>query len=662
MSSKSLIRVRREGHVNGAEVVMSAGTGNESITSLERHDANESMLARGGGEVFVNACGRTVSVNLRSAQSITELQDALQHILQMEGQTFQFFDANGTTLATDMQIRGAISQGFVPLCASLTDASIHYIENRREELAQMQWKLVRDQMTGTMGKITHMSRQVEDMQQLLEMNKRDMQAALERLRGELFQAIETERDIAQTELREHSEHVNAIGQLVNGERNRREIAIQGLEKHIQGTRDAIDVERTARRQELAAYQTSLDGLRAICEEARCARTAFEDKHTFDISTLSERIDAASRHNAKMFQDQAGDYKTAHAEMTSAIHHNSHQLTKLRGQNDGSNTEATIRFNALEERCASIELRMGEAASRQAASLERLCERHERMSESLHGLRLEERQHENDVNVALERVKGLESTVLVSEGETRDMVLKELAVHQQMVKHTRDVISTEQKRQMDDLERKLGDRLERELSTDRERSMSTKSLVDAGSKKNSPRKVTPLPINQVVVRQTSPAPSSTPPSVSVCGSIRGNSSACGTATGCGGMCGVSRGSCCAPPGPASSVAPSIGCVSVGGSCVVPAATPLVQQNFAMQNGSRGSFGFTWGASAASPAAMSSPQLQRPGAGAGAPVGHVVTANYAARPSSVSPLPHMQLQQPVGQHNATYAWSASPTRTS
>merc|ERR1719171_3231465 len=110
----------------------------------------------------------------------------------MEGQLFHFFDVNGNALETDEQVVEAIAKNQTPLCATLTDASIHYIENRREELAQMQWKLVRDQMTGATGKIAALARQVTEMQNQMENFKTETLTLVERTKTELVGKIETE--------------------------------------------------------------------------------------------------------------------------------------------------------------------------------------------------------------------------------------------------------------------------------------------------------------------------------------------------------------------------------------------------------------------------------------------------------------------------------------
>merc|ERR1740130_2307531 len=100
----------------------------------------------------------------------------------MDGQSFHICDINGALLSTDMQVSDAISQGLTPLCATLPDKSLHHLENRREELAQMQWKLVRDQMNGSSNQATQLNRQFNELQFQVQANHRDQIHRIERIR------------------------------------------------------------------------------------------------------------------------------------------------------------------------------------------------------------------------------------------------------------------------------------------------------------------------------------------------------------------------------------------------------------------------------------------------------------------------------------------------
>merc|ERR1719359_2320372 len=72
------------------EAQLEAVAGLDSVSGALRPHQNE---------LLISTCGRTVSVEMRETTSILELQKALQRILVMEGQLFQFFDVNGAALA-----------------------------------------------------------------------------------------------------------------------------------------------------------------------------------------------------------------------------------------------------------------------------------------------------------------------------------------------------------------------------------------------------------------------------------------------------------------------------------------------------------------------------------------------------------------------------------
>merc|ERR1711957_892125 len=121
-------------------------------------------------------------------------------------------------------------------------------------------------------------------------------------------------------------------------------------------------------------------------------------------------------------------------------------------------------------CHSLENRFGEAAARQAASLDRLSERQERVSQDVQALKLDDKNQTGQVQIAIERVKDLESSLAVTEGETREMLLKERQMRQQAMERTQTQLVSEQTKQISDLEKKIADRLEKE-SGERERNMS-----------------------------------------------------------------------------------------------------------------------------------------------------------------------------------------------
>lgn len=334
----------------------------------------------------------------------------------------------------------------------------------------MQWKLVRDQMTGATGKIAAVTRKVDEFAHQMDLHKKELAGLSERFRAEMHKSIENERDLAQLELRQLSERVNAVAQLVNSERNKREVSVQSVEKQVIGMRDMFENERDTRRQDLTVHMAMLQDFKAQIEDAKIGREALEDKHAFEISGVTEKIEMVSRHYADMLQDQVLAFKKCTEEVNAGLLQQNRQVIRLRSEAESNLIEAQSRFSEVEERCGSLENRFSEAASRQAASLDLLSEQHERVSQAVDTLRLDEKEHKGQVQSAIDRVKDLESTLAAAEGETREMVLRERQSRDDQLKRTQNTVISEQTRQISDLEKKFAERLERE-STERERNVT-----------------------------------------------------------------------------------------------------------------------------------------------------------------------------------------------
>eukprot|EP00747_Dinoflagellata_sp_TGD_P032769 gnl/TRDRNA2_/TRDRNA2_136199_c1_seq1.p1 gnl/TRDRNA2_/TRDRNA2_136199_c1~~gnl/TRDRNA2_/TRDRNA2_136199_c1_seq1.p1 ORF type:complete len:259 (+),score=58.59 gnl/TRDRNA2_/TRDRNA2_136199_c1_seq1:40-777(+) len=110
--------------------------------------------------------------------------------------------------------------------------------------------------------------------------------------------------------------------------------------------------------------------------------------------------------------------------------------------------------------------MHQAADRQAAGIERLAERHERISQAVEHLRVEEKSREATVKNTHQKVLQMEDKIKQGIEETQDYVSKERNRHEEHVRRASQALQSEQSKTISELERKLADRLERE-SVERE---------------------------------------------------------------------------------------------------------------------------------------------------------------------------------------------------
>merc|ERR1719198_991737 len=143
--------------------------------------------------------------------------------------------------------------------------------------------------------------------------------------------------------------MNAAVQLVNGERNKREIAVQSREKQLQGVRDQIENLHSVRRQDIDAQATALQEMRNQFDSEKSAREAFEDRMAFDIHTMGERIDTSSRHHSDMLQDQVAAFRRSVEEMNTMVQQNSRQVHAVRTDVEATLADLNKRFGMVEDK-------------------------------------------------------------------------------------------------------------------------------------------------------------------------------------------------------------------------------------------------------------------------------------------------------------------------
>mmetsp|Transcript_41221 Transcript_41221/g.65811 ORF Transcript_41221/g.65811 Transcript_41221/m.65811 type:complete len:650 (+) Transcript_41221:58-2007(+) len=473
------------------------GTGVMSTTGAMERVVPMGMRTCVGDEeqLLVTACGRTCPVDSASARSLEQLQLFLQRTLGMDGQEFQVCDINGTILTTDFQVQEAIAQGLTPLGATLPDKSLHHMENRRQDLAQMQWKLVRDQITASGHQFTSLTRQLNEFQLQFQAFQREVQNALETMQSDTVKAFQEERQTTKDDNHATQEAVNGMAVLISTERNKRELSIQGFEKHIHGVCDMIDNEKIARRQDLSSHQIMLEELKASLETEKA--------------------------NREKVEQNLGDLKAQVWQLREDSIRNNHdlreQIQRARDSDNTSGFDLQARFSMIEDRYTTLEQNVDNISSFSAQTVDNLTERQERVSQSVETVRLSCKYLEGN----LERIKELEASMKQSYSSLYDRFAKEKTSREDGLRRTNQTLMNDTRKLIGDLEKRLTIRLERE-SADREKNFKTmidevSSIVDDRKlfrdqlitktiKVQDPTSATPLPSQ---TPKTSFVPSSTP---------------------------------------------------------------------------------------------------------------------------------------------------------
>merc|ERR1719316_1270376 len=152
----------------------------------------------------------------------------------------------------------------------------------------MQWKLMRDQLSGVTEKIMQLGRRTGELQEQIERHEKEVAGSCDRLRHEMVGLVENSKDVTRQSLLQLVERVDAVSHLIHSERNIREASKLGIERQIQGVRDFVEADRSQRRSENAATASLIEeGRKAVLEESR-NREALENKNVYDLSRMNER--------------------------------------------------------------------------------------------------------------------------------------------------------------------------------------------------------------------------------------------------------------------------------------------------------------------------------------------------------------------------------------
>lgn len=356
----------------------------------DEYVVNNMPLNNMPNSVRVHACGQNLEVSFSDSMSLAGLQMALGSELKMPSQVFDICDTQGMSIRTDSELLGAVSMGNTPLVAAMPEASIHMIENRRQELSQIQWKLIRDQLSGLGEKILSIGNGLEDLTDKLGRHKTEGEASINRARQEASGLIDNIQEASRQTTVRLEERLEAVVQLVHLERNAREATKQGIERQFQNLRDVVEQERAQRRSENSSTASLVEGCRSAILEEGQSRASLEERLVRDNRSLLERVEAISRTQSDQSLDFWERLQQVSDETNRDLQEHTRQALQDRASNEAVRNETTVKLQLAEERMSVLDARMRENTNRQGGQLEEMWAKFDSIQQLVEQARIEER--------------------------------------------------------------------------------------------------------------------------------------------------------------------------------------------------------------------------------------------------------------------------------
>mmetsp|Transcript_19904 Transcript_19904/g.35340 ORF Transcript_19904/g.35340 Transcript_19904/m.35340 type:complete len:584 (+) Transcript_19904:36-1787(+) len=470
------------------------------------HSALASMDAR--KRVPVRVCGRIGHVESYQARSIMSLQESLRSQLGMHDECFDFADSLNVKIRTDIALCEALEQGRIPLQATVSDEAVHRIEGRREELAQMQWKVVRDKIQGCEIHVYQLSQQIQDMGNQIEVQHKEHQDIVKALRSEVVKSLEQERLATETGMAQISERVAAISNLVGAEQSKRESAHQGMEHQLLDLRSAIDEEHRVRTSEFQKHLALLEEGKLAVASLEQAIEKSDKKIASQFHQLQAEMAAQARSQQDAVKEQIASVTCSAEELALKMRQSTKQLNTRVGELAMNITSSTNEAADARMRLDTMEPRMAESISNQGDLQQRLSARQEQLFQNFESMRIDKQTLQSQVESGGKNIKELEVALgRCQEDLTKRIDDQVMQLQQDMQVSQRKVI-TEMFNTFSELELKIFQRLHKE-STSREN--TTKQIYEEISRAS-------ITLKESTESVESTSPQQTPRSASVLKSV------------------------------------------------------------------------------------------------------------------------------------------------
>jgi hypothetical protein len=410
---------------------VSANAALDGFDQIAEFQTTKDLRMNAGSGVTVSACGRTLHIDRQCASTMQQMLLAVQRELSMHGQDFELLDVHGTRLESDSLLREAVAEGRTPIVAALHEASIHYIENRREELSQMQWKLIRDQLSGLGDKVVQLGRRVHELTESFSDQREKQYATNERLQSEFPATLESAKEFTRHTQAQLGERMDALLHLIHTERNVREASKHGLESQMQAIRDLLEGDKSTRRVEINTAQSTIEDMKKVIAEEQRLREETELRHNQGMYRINDRIDTLSRVHADTAQDHAEQIKQVELRRINELHDPTKHIIKVSQKAETSELEVKARCQQMEDKTASLENRLQEFMHRQSLHIEDLRSHKEKISQGLEQVRSEERGRGLAMRNVIGRMGDLEER-RAKDGEDQHMQQEDGAMTQSQV--------------------------------------------------------------------------------------------------------------------------------------------------------------------------------------------------------------------------------------
>lgn len=462
------------------------------------------------GTFLVDACGRHLNVPLQSGCTLSGLQAAMQDMLQMKGQSFEFSDTTGATLRSNNDIFEAVQQGRLPILATLSDASIHAIENRREELAQMQWKLVRDKMHGMESETAMLGRNITELRDHFRAHVEETAEKMRMMQADISRSIEEKFTMAQSDTGKVSENVTSLAHLLAVEKENRLSSQNHVQHQIQEVHELLGNEQQIREKQFERNLITLREGKVALEAQKDLHNRLEQQTHFERDTMKNELQNVAKQFNALDNDQIKSFRQTMDAVAAKVLQNSNELARLATLDEKLSNQISL-FSEMEGRYDILDGRLTETSKQQTDRFDRIVERQEKLGSLMDENLSHSRVNTCDVNSTADRVRALEEIMVRNQDEMFKFIQQEGISVRHEIHRSKQQSAQDHAKNLCELQSKIVDRLEVESANREERNRQLQENISNVATRSG---VEDIPPASTATRSTNVSVSASAPAVRV----------------------------------------------------------------------------------------------------------------------------------------------------
>jgi len=415
----------------------------------------------------VNVCGQQVHASCGGSPSLKVLKEAVEVAMGIQQDWIEFYDRQGTKIMTDADVEAAIADERGPINATVAGHSVHSFEQRAEELAQMQWKVMRDQLTVIGLQMTKNQELLKELEVDMKTTKSQTDRSVAAMKVELQDGLQDVAELKKSSMRleelflKSDENVHRIELKVGEEIQNRDRALEDIQYKM-GRQNESQMHETAKLAE--AFDSCLKLLHEADGQLR------QDVYTMEKSMEATREVVATWHeeNLKQMSEARSASEAAIQETTSELH----KYIQM---------EAELQVRELSNKVASIETRIIKAeniaidtSNRWLASHDQLKAQCNSLAQNVEQCRLQNRSYQVSCQSLTDKLDYHAESLQTHATSIKEELTRERKDRQEQMKCTQQTLDGTLRSSITELEMKLSSRVDKEAD---ERTDSIKQALD-----------------------------------------------------------------------------------------------------------------------------------------------------------------------------------------